>query len=116
MNTPVERVSSWQITLSPDAQEIILRPWVGEPGGAELPAQHFALTLHTARMLHRQLAESIRVLDQQSADASGAIERRRGQQPVQKDRRKARRFEGSPSARSDSEAAPGEPKPPNADD
>jgi hypothetical protein len=115
MNTPVERVSSWQITLSHDAQEIILRPWVGEPGGAELPAQHFALTLHTARMLHRQLAESIRVLDQQNADPSGAIERRKDQQPVQKNRRKARHFEGSPSARSNSEPAPGEPKAPDAD-
>lgn len=101
MNTPAEFVSSWQISLSPDRRQIVLQPWVGKPGQAEMPAQHFALTLPIARMLQRQLAESIRVLEQQDTDLPGESERRKTQQPVARDRRKARHFEGSPSAHAD---------------
>jgi len=112
MNTPVESLSSWQIALSPDEEHIILRPWVGKVGQAEVPAQHFALTLPVARMLHRQLAESIHLLEQRSAQTSDQTERRKAQQPVAKDRRKARHFEGSPSAHAG--ATPGETEPPKA--
>ncbi|MGE5522860.1 MAG: hypothetical protein ACM3SS_04025 [Rhodospirillaceae bacterium] len=105
MNTPVEFVSSWQISLSADGQQIVLQPWVGKPGQAEIPAQHFALTLPIARMLQRQLAESIRVLEQHDTDMSGESERRKTQQPVARDRRKARHFEGSPSAHADGQHA-----------
>lgn len=116
MPTPVEAVSSWQISLAPNEQQIILRPWVEKAGQAESPAQHFALTLPIARMLQRQLAESIRLLEQQNADTAGETERRRRQQPVAKDRRKARHFEGSPAVSTDSAQPPGKPGSPNADE
>ena len=116
MNTPAEAVSSWQISLSPDEQQIILRPWVGNTGQGESPAQNLALTLPVARMLERQLAESIRLLEKHNEDTSAELERRRTQQPVARDRRKARHFEGSPSARADDSQGPGGTAAPKADE
>jgi hypothetical protein len=114
MNTPPEAVSSWQISLSPDEQQIVLRPWVAKAGQGESPTQSFALTLPIARMLQRQLAESIRVLEEQTEETSGDLERRRTQQPVARDRRKARQFQGSPPARADETQSSGGAAP-NAD-
>ncbi len=98
MKDPVERVSSWQLALSPDEQQIVLNPWVAKSAGIEEPAQHFALSLPIARALQRQLAESIRLLEQQVGQTPAPAERRRSQQRVPNDRRKARHFEGSPSS------------------
>jgi hypothetical protein len=115
MNTPLETVSSWQISLSPDRQRIILRPWVAEAGQGDLPAQGLVLTLPIARMLQRQLAESIRLLEEQNQDNAGDTERRRTQQPVARDRRRNRHFEGSRSARADETQSSGGAAP-NADE
>lgn len=99
METSAELLTSWQMTLSPSEQQIIVRLRIGTPGEHERPVQDLALTLPTARMLQRQLAESIRLLEDRSAEGAGATERRKAQQPVARDRRKARHFEGSPSSR-----------------
>ncbi len=112
MNTLTELVSAWQVTLSKEQQQIILRPWVTKPGDDEQPAQSFALTLPIARMLQRELAEAIQLLEAQSADSDAPIERRKTQQRVPNDRRKARRFEGSPSPQASAEPSPDQPEPP----
>jgi len=101
MDTPAESLTSWQITLSPGEQHIIVRLRVGTPGEQEHPVQDLALTLPTARMLQRQLAESIRLLEDRGTEGDSATERRKAQQPVARERRKARHFEGSPSSRDD---------------
>jgi len=107
MKIPAEPVSSWQLALSPDEQQIILRPWVAKQRGeAEQPAREFALTLEAARLLQRQLAESIRLLEEQSADTPTPAERRKTQQRVPNDRRKARHFEGSRSSQADPQSGP----------
>ena len=106
MKTPVELVSSWQITLRPVEQQIILCPWITKAGEVEQPAQHFALSLPLARALQRHLAESIRLLEDQGEDSPATPERRKAQQRVPNDRRRARHFEGSRSSKSDPEQPP----------
>jgi hypothetical protein len=103
MNPPMEHVSSWRISLSPDEQHVVLSPWVANPPQADQPVHHYVLTLDVARLLHRQLAESIQQLEGCSGEASTAEERRKVQQPVANDRRKSRRFEGSPPSGQDAE-------------
>lgn len=113
MNTPVEHAATWQVTSSADHEEIILRPWILTPEQEEQPAQPYALTLAVARGLERQLADAIRQLEQRSAETPGPADRRRVQQPVFRDRRKARDFQGSPSSHT-GPAPKGRSEPPDA--